>query len=167
MDGNITSSPVQPSESAASPRVASPLPLAVELRFALCVETCPQCATVFGASLSLYAQKLRDGQPLYCPNGHAVAVAERTEGPAVDPQGMHQLAAELAEMSHRLRCQEAELNTLRAKLGSAGLPDNREVKARCNWLTSQAKRTAQFEPICPLCGRAKLSTAALRNHLYR
>jgi len=146
-------------------------PIALQLRLAMSIMICPECSTLFGVALTLYAKKLEEGGAICCPNGHAVAVG----GGEVDGQGksllnpaeMRHLAEDLADASHRLSCQEEELRTLRARLESAGLATNREVRRRSNVLSNRAEPAKYGELVCPACGKAKRNTSALCNHLYR
>ena len=77
------------------------------------------------------------------------------------------LAEELAEARKQLKIQESELSGLRAKLGSAGKPDNREVRRRSNWLSNFAERSKSGGVICEHCGKAKGGAESLAKHLYR
>jgi hypothetical protein len=146
-------------------------PIALQLRLAMCIRICPDCSTLFGVALTVYARKLEEGRMICCPNGHAVAVGGGEvdgEGKAaLDADGLRHLAENLADASHRLACQEDELRMLRARLESAGLPTNREVRRRCNVLSNRAEPAKYGELVCPACGKAKRSAAALSNHLYR
>jgi len=146
-------------------------PIALQLRLAVSIMICPECSTLFGVALTLYAKKLEEGGAICCPNGHAVALAGGEVGgegkSLLNPEGLRHLAEDLADASHRLSCQEEELKALRARLESAGLPRNREVRRRCNMLSHRAEPAKYGELVCPVCGKAKPSTSALCDHLYR
>jgi hypothetical protein len=131
----------------------------------------PGCSTLFGVALTLYAKKFKDGVAIDCPNGHAVGVGggavDGQDKVLLDPDGLRHLAEDLADTSHRLSCQEEELRMLRARLESAGLATNREVRRRCNILSHRAEPAKYGELICPVCGKAKRNGPAVSNHLYR
>jgi len=135
-------------------------PLSLDLRTSMRVVICADCSMLFLVPAAFWDGRRESGEGICCPAGHI-------HPPCTDPLSTHYLAEELADASHRLACQAEELGALRAKLGTAGVPDNREVRRRSNILSHRAEPAKYGELICPVCGKAKRNATALSNHLYR
>jgi hypothetical protein len=133
----------------------------IEIPSRLHFTACPTCGIAFALPIGLHLHRQHERGSIWCPNGHAHALA-----PAEDSAALELLHADalnqLANLAVQLRAATAELATLRPAATAAQVPDREQVVKRMFILQHRAPADVRGRQLCRFCGR---TFGALKKHL--
>ena len=136
------------------------LPLTTSLRLLFC----SACEIGFAVPESLYLRRTHEGNPIYCPSGHANTIDENDMETAA---ALIRAMADAALLRAQLRRASERLAVLESAAAVHAKPTPEELVRRCRLLAERAEPSPHDygRRLCRFCGKAVMGRTLYRHLL--